>query len=127
RRPMLSLENAFDEADVEDFFKGVRNFFVKAEDVAKVDPEAIELMAEPKIDGLSASLLYEHGKLVVGATRGDGGVGEDITANLRTIKEVPQSLKGKAPAVMEVRGEVYMTRADFLAMNKAQEKAGEKV
>src|SRR5581483_11824800 len=66
RRPMLSLENAFDDADVEDFFKGVRNFFVKAEDVAKVDPETIDLMAEPKIDGLSASLLYEHGKLVVG-------------------------------------------------------------
>ncbi|MBI1776989.1 MAG: NAD-dependent DNA ligase LigA [Proteobacteria bacterium] len=127
RRPMLSLENAFDDEDVQGFFKGVRNFFVKPEDVAKVEPDTIELMAEPKIDGLSANLIYEHGTLILGATRGDGTVGEDVTANLRTLADVPKQLKGKAPDLMEVRGEVYMTRDDFLAMNQAQEAAGEKI
>src|SRR5262249_57347141 len=82
--PMLSLENAFDEADVRDFFAGIRNFFRRPEDVARVAEDTIEIMAEPKIDGLSAALRYERGRLVLGATRGAGVTGEDVTANLRT-------------------------------------------
>src|SRR5215831_12543641 len=92
--PMLSLENAFDEADVRDFFAGIRNFFRRPEDVARVAGDAIEVMAEPKIDGLSAALRYEHGRLVLGATRGDGVTGEDVTANIRTLKTVPSVLSG---------------------------------
>ncbi|MSP89618.1 MAG: NAD-dependent DNA ligase LigA [Alphaproteobacteria bacterium] len=123
-RPMLSLENAFDEVDLRDFFAGVRRFFVKPEDVKLVEPDAIALVAEPKIDGLSATLRYEHGRLVRGATRGDGAVGEDVTANLATIADIPKQLRDlAAPAVVEVRGEVYMTRADFLTLNRAREAA----
>jgi DNA ligase (NAD+) len=126
-RPMLSLENAFDAADVETFFRGVRNFFVRPEDVARVDRDAVAAVAEPKIDGLSASLRYEGGRLVRAATRGDGAVGEDVTANMRTLAEVPKKLAGKAPAIVEVRGEVYMTKPDFLALNEAQAEAEDKV
>jgi DNA ligase (NAD+) len=119
---MLSLENAFDDADVRDFFAGVRNFIKELRD----DPTiGIEVVAEPKIDGLSISLLYEDGKFVRGATRGDGAVGEDVTENLKTIAGMPQKLKGKAPAVMEVRGEVYMEKAAFLAMNEQRGAEGE--
>ena len=85
RVPMLSLENAFAEEDVRDFFAGVRNFFRRPEDLARVAEDAIEVMAEPKIDGLSAALRYENGRLVLGATRGDGVTGEDITVNIRTL------------------------------------------
>jgi DNA ligase (NAD+) len=127
-KPMLSLENAFDEADVLDFFAGVRRFFVRPDDVALVEAAAIELVAEPKIDGLSATLRYEHGRLVRGATRGDGTVGEDVTANLATIGDIPQRLRDlAAPDVVEVRGEVYMTRADFLALNRERAAADEPV
>jgi DNA ligase (NAD+) len=123
-RPMLSLENAFDDDDVRDFFAGVRNFIKELRD----DPTIpIEVVAEPKIDGLSISLLYEDGKFVRGATRGDGAVGEDVTDNLKTIAVLPQSLKGTAPAVMEVRGEVYMEKAEFLAMNERRAEHGESV
>jgi DNA ligase (NAD+) len=126
--PMLSLENAFDEEDVRNFFAGVRNFFRRPEDVARVSEDAIEVMAEPKIDGLSASLRYEHGRLVVGATRGDGVTGEDVTANLRTLASIPKTLRGSHwPDVLEVRGEVYMERAGFFAVNAAREAAGEPV
>ena len=83
--PMLSLENAFAEEDVRDFFAGVRNFFRRPEDLALVAEDAIAVMAEPKIDGLSAALRYERGRLVLGATRGDGVTGEDVTANIRTL------------------------------------------
>jgi DNA ligase (NAD+) len=127
-RPMLSLENAFDPADVEAFFAGVRNFFIRPEDLAKVEPSTIEIMAEPKIDGLSASLRYEHGELVQGATRGDGVVGEDITANLKTLRTIPKRLAGAGwPDLLDVRGEVYMERDGFFQLNREREAAGEPI
>jgi DNA ligase (NAD+) len=125
-RPMLSLENAFEERDVREFFAGVRNFFRRAEDVALVEPDSIALMAEPKIDGLSASLRYEKGRLVLGATRGDGVTGEDVTQNIRTLKTVPERLHGGGwPDLIEIRGEVYMERQGFFALNAEREAAGE--
>jgi hypothetical protein len=123
-RPMLSLENAFDDEDVRGFFAGVRNFIKELRD----DPALpIAVTAEPKIDGLSISLLYERGEFVRGATRGDGAEGEEVTENLRTIALLPQRLKGHAPETMEVRGEVYMEKAAFLAMNEARAAQGEQV
>ncbi|WP_374441541.1 NAD-dependent DNA ligase LigA [Stella sp.] len=124
-RPMLSLGNAFTDEDVVAFFTSVRQFLRKDEPF-KSDPDApIAVVAEPKIDGLSATLRYEGGRFVLGATRGDGEVGEDVTANLRTLGDVPQQLAGDAPAVVEIRGEVYMSRADFFALNARREAAGE--
>jgi DNA ligase (NAD+) len=121
-RPMLSLENAFDDEDVRGFFAGVRNFIKELRD----DPALpIAVTAEPKIDGLSISLLYERGEFVRGATRGDGAEGEEVTENLRTIALLPKRLKGACPEIMEVRGEVYMEKAAFLAMNAAREERGE--
>ncbi len=125
---MLSLDNAFDEADVRAFFQTVRNFFRARDDLEKVDEATIEVMAEPKIDGLSASIRYEHGKLVLGATRGDGITGEDITQNLRTLKTIPKELHGTGwPETIEVRGEVYMERDGFFALNAERATAGEPV
>ena len=122
-RPMLSLANAFGEEDLREFVAGIRRFLKELSD----DPESVlELAAEPKIDGLSISLRYEGGRLVTGATRGDGGEGEDVTANLRTLRALPQRLE-RAPAVLEVRGEVYMTKRDFADLNKRQENAEAKV
>src|SRR5690348_11457773 len=117
--PMLSLDNAFSEGDVRDFVGRIRRFLKLSDD------EEIVFSAEAKIDGLSMSLRYEGGALVRAATRGDGAEGEDVTANIRTLKEVPGKLKGRGiPAVCEVRGEVYMTKPDFIALNKRQAEAG---
>ncbi|MEY4782765.1 MAG: hypothetical protein RIR41_700 [Pseudomonadota bacterium] len=120
-KPMLSLDNLFADEEVSEFIARVRRFLnLKAE-------EEIAVTAEPKIDGLSCSLLYENGVLVRAATRGDGAVGEDVTANIRTLKDVPEKLKGKGhPARIEVRGEVYMTMSDFGAFQAAEEEAGRK-
>ncbi|MEM8588781.1 MAG: NAD-dependent DNA ligase LigA [Pseudomonadota bacterium] len=119
--PMLSLANAFDDQDVEDFVASVRSFIKELRD----DPEKkIAFMAEPKIDGLSCSLRYENGRLTQAATRGDGREGEDVTANIRTLKDVPEQLAAEAPSVLEVRGEVYMLHSDFAALNADREKAG---
>lgn len=120
--PMLSLNNAFAEEDVTDFVARIRRFLNLKDD------EKTIFTAEPKIDGLSMSLRYEGGALVTAATRGDGAEGEDVTANIKTLKEIPHRLKGKkVPAVCEVRGEVYMTKPDFLALNRRQEAAGDTV
>jgi len=117
--PMLSLDNAFAEADVVDFVARIRRFLRLPGD------EAITFSAEPKIDGLSMSLRYEDGVLVTGATRGDGTEGEDVTANIKTLQDVPKKLKGTdVPPICEVRGEVYMTKHAFLALNKRQAEAG---
>jgi DNA ligase (NAD+) len=120
--PMLSLDNAFADADVVDFVGRIRRFLRLADD------EEIVFSAEPKIDGLSMSLRYQGGYLVTAATRGDGREGEDVTANIKTLDDVPQRLKGnRVPDVCEVRGEVYMTKADFLALNEKQRLAGQQV
>jgi DNA ligase (NAD+) len=117
--PMLSLDNAFAEQDVVDFVARIRRFLKLGED------DSIDFSAEPKIDGLSMSLRYEAGELVTAATRGDGAEGEDVTANIRTLKDVPQKLKGRnVPEVCEVRGEVYMTKQAFLALNERQKAEG---
>jgi DNA ligase (NAD+) len=118
--PMLSLGNAFSAEDFAEFAARVRRFLGL--------PEAapLDLVGEPKIDGLSISLTYRNGAFAGGTTRGDGAVGEDVTANLRTLTSIPKKLHGAAPALIEIRGEVFLAKADFLRLNEAQEAAGEK-
>ena len=119
RAPMLSLSNAFSREDVEDFVERIRRFLSLAES------EPVEIVAEPKIDGLSAAVHYRNGAFVLGATRGDGAVGEDVTVNLRTVVDLPESLKGaEPPPYIEIRGEVYMRKDDFAALNAGREAAG---
>lgn len=129
-RPMLSLGNAFADEDVADFIGSIRRFLRLGDDAP------VALTAEPKIDGLSCSLRYERGELVLAATRGDGAVGEDVTPNVRTIADIPQRLVAPhggdlfgdgVPDVFEIRGEVYMAKADFLALNDQQEAKGGKI
>jgi DNA ligase (NAD+) len=116
---MMSLDNAFTDEEVEEFAARVRRF------LALPAEAEVAMTAEDKIDGLSCSLRYEHGRLVRAATRGDGQVGEDVTANVAFIP-IPQHLSGDVPEVFEIRGEVYMAKADFAALNVAQEEKGEK-
>ncbi|MEO6947479.1 MAG: NAD-dependent DNA ligase LigA [Nitrobacter sp.] len=120
--PMLSLGNAFSDEEVAEFVERIQRFLkLGADDIPAI-------VAEPKIDGLSLSLRYENGELVRAATRGDGFTGEDVTANVRTIKDVPHTLKGRnIPAACELRGEVYMLKKDFLALNEKQAEAGDTV
>ncbi|MFC6490454.1 NAD-dependent DNA ligase LigA [Nitratireductor sp. GCM10026969] len=116
--PMLSLDNAFSDDDVIDFVARIRRYL-------KLEPHApVAMTAEPKIDGLSLSLRYEGGRLVSAATRGDGQVGENVTANARAVADIPNVLSGDFPEVIEVRGEVYMTHRDFLALNERQKAEG---
>jgi DNA ligase (NAD+) len=123
RVPMLSLGNAFEDSDVAEFDERVRRFLNM--DAAGGD---LAFTAEPKIDGLSISIRYEAGALVHAVTRGDGAEGENVTANILTIKDIPHKLKGrKLPDAIDVRGEIYLGHADFMALNKAQEAAGERI
>jgi DNA ligase (NAD+) len=120
-RPMLSLDNAFADEEVAEFVARIRRF------LALPDDSEVALTAEPKIDGLSCSLRYERGVLVLAATRGDGQTGENVTANVATINDIPQRLPPGAPDLFEIRGEVYMAKAAFAALNARQAEAGGKI
>ncbi len=117
-RPMLSLRNAFDEEDVGEFVRGVRRFLSLAPE------EPLAMTAEAKIDGLSIALRYEGGRLVQAATRGDGREGENVTRNIETVESVPKRLSGRAPDVLEVRGEIYMAHGEFRRLNDEREREG---
>lgn len=119
--PMLSLSNVFSDEDVFDFNEKIKRF------LGYEDKEYFQKLAEPKIDGLSCSIRYEKGKLILAATRGDGSEGEDITANVQHINDIPKSLPKDVPDVLEVRGEIYMRRDEFVALNKRQEEAGKQI
>lgn len=119
--PMLSLSNVFDEDEYDEFRQRIFRFLNLS------DFEGLEILAEPKVDGLSCSLRYESRVLVLAATRGDGYEGEDITANVRHISDVPQTLPKDVPDILEVRGEIYMRRDDFMALNKHQEDTGKQM
>ena len=117
-RPMLSLNNGFHDEDIIDFVTRVRKF------LSLSDEADAEFVAEPKIDGLSLSLRYVQGQLVQAATRGDGTEGEDVTANIKRVDAIPKTLTGMPPDILEVRGELYMNRDDFLALNSQQQAQG---
>tara|TARA_X000001036_G_scaffold57506_1_gene47260 strand:- start:721 stop:2790 length:2070 start_codon:yes stop_codon:yes gene_type:complete len=119
--PMLSLGNVFSEEELEDWLKKTRRF------LNMDDSAPLEIIAEPKIDGLSCSIRYENGIFVLAATRGDGAEGEDITENVKTIDDIPHKLSGNPPDILEVRGEIYMGNQDFKALNAQQEARGGKM
>ena len=120
--PMLSIQNAKNIDEVNNWVDGLKNFLLLK------DKEEIEFIAEPKIDGLSATLIYDKGELILGATRGDGAFGEDVTDNLKTIIDIPKSLnKNLAPDRLEVRGEVYITHDEFNDLNEKQKKDGKDI
>jgi DNA ligase (NAD+) len=121
--PMLSLGNAFSYEDVENFLNGIRSFIIELKDPSI----PIEIIGEPKVDGVSCSLRYEKNELVLGATRGDGIEGEDVTVNVMTIPDIPKKLPSDAPDVLEIRGEIYITDEDFLKFNREQEEKGAKI
>lgn len=121
--PMLSLGNAFSYEDIENFLNGIRSFIIELKDPSI----PIELVGEPKIDGVSCSLRYEKHNLVLGATRGDGVEGEDVTENVKTINDIPKKLPPSAPEILEIRGEIYMADEEFLNFNMAQEENDEKI
>ncbi|MCH8202096.1 MAG: NAD-dependent DNA ligase LigA [Proteobacteria bacterium] len=126
RQPMLSLDNAFSDEELVEFEARIRRFLARQPEIEA--GQGIEMTVEPKIDGLSASLLYEDGKLSLGLTRGDGRTGEDVTSNLVTIKDIPAGLRGKDwPELIEIRGEVFMTKPDFAKLNQSQEATGAKL
>ncbi len=120
--PMLSLDNVFDQAEFEAFISRATRFL----GLSEADAGKLAFVAEPKIDGLSISLTYENGLFVRGTTRGDGTEGEDVTANLRTLKDLPERLHGPVPELIEIRGEVFLSKEHFLALNAAQEELGRK-
>ncbi|MFE8872194.1 NAD-dependent DNA ligase LigA [Acetobacter persici] len=120
--PMLSLDNVFDQAEFEAFISRATRFL----GLSEADAGKLAFVAEPKIDGLSISLTYENGVFVRGTTRGDGTEGEDVTANLRTLKDLPERLHGPVPELIEIRGEVFLSKEHFLALNAAQEELGRK-
>ncbi|MEE2760778.1 MAG: NAD-dependent DNA ligase LigA, partial [Pseudomonadota bacterium] len=119
---MLSLSNVFTEEELVEFLAGIRRFLKELED----QTIPLEMVAEPKIDGLSLSLTYRNGALVSAATRGDGAVGEDVTANVMTFDDLVTQLPGETPKMLEVRGEVYLSKTEFAALNARQAAAGEK-
>src|SRR5205807_1600864 len=114
RLPMLSLDNTYSETEVANFYRRITRL---------LPDEKVPVVIEPKVDGVAVSLLYEKGKLRYAATRGDGVVGDDITQNIRTIRQVPPALRGNAPAVLEVRAEVYMDKRGFERLNEERRRA----
>ena len=122
--PMLSLDNIFSDEGLNEFIMGIKRFLKELSNDASTE---LEMVAEPKIDGLSISLRYESGLFVSAATRGDGEVGEDVTENIKSLKEVPLSLKGIVPSIIEIRGEVYMSKNDFMELNANQKAHGNKI
>ena len=123
-KPMLSLSNVFSEDELREFIAGIRRFL---KELSNNHLEELQFLAEPKIDGLSITLRYEHGLFVSAATRGDGSVGEDVTKNFRTLKNIPFRLNGCVPKIIEIRGEVYLSKTDFADLNRRQAKAGLKM
>ena len=123
-QPMLSLSNVFNNSEYQEFIDGIRRFLKELVDNPSLP---LEIVSEPKIDGLSISLRYEYGMFVQGATRGDGATGEDVTSNVRTLKNLPKKLPNEVPEVLEVRGEVYMSSKDFEILNSEKKVKGEKV
>ncbi|MDB5478609.1 MAG: ligase LigA [Alphaproteobacteria bacterium] len=119
--PMLSLSNVFSAEETVDFLQRIRRF------LGLKDGQEIEIVAEPKIDGLACALHYRHGQLQIAATRGDGQTGEDVTANIAGLKSIPKKLKAPFPALVEIRGEVYMDKADFVKLNQGREAEGESI